>query len=347
MSIFRLTAITLSLTLLAACGGGGGGGGAAAGGAGGGGGMPPPPPPPPPPALEELPNPLVTASTARTHITGNTVLNMSEAEIGNALVSRAAGTASPLLSNIANLSLDDARRDEVTCMERSCVAEITDGSTSAIDFDLDSFGNTPEFNSALTAFAREHEPVMMHRGVSLAQARAAGRAPDGTVFHYQSYGGWLQDSVFAVQTATGGIRGNEQGILLFSYSFGNRTGADPSVDATWEGVMIGRHIDTDAVVQGDAEIRYTTTNMNMLDHVLFSNAINLGDGSAIMFGKDDDMSELRFENIPLADSDGTFEVIDDQNLGSIKGAFYGAGHREVGGIFDSYNIIGAFGAVSQ
>ena len=285
----------------------------------------------------------MVAQTAMGHFTGSTPLNMSEDQIEDALVSRATNPASPLLSDVANLSLDDARRDgPPVCDARACRVVITDAippQQSEIVFSLDSFGNTPEFNSELTAFDREYEPVMNYRGVSLAQARAAGQAPDGTVFHYQSYGGWLEHSVFAVQTSTGGIRGNEQGVLLFSYSFGDLSNSDPTTTATWTGMMVGRNIDTDDVIHGEAEIVFNMTDLDILDSVEFSSVRNLSSASPVTFGND---SSLRFENIPLVD-DGTFTKT-DATLGNIRGRFYGASHEEVGGVFDSYNIIGAFGA---
>ncbi|MCY4038982.1 MAG: hypothetical protein OXF09_05950, partial [Hyphomicrobiales bacterium] len=162
-------------------------------------------------------------------------------------------------------------------------------------------------------------------------------------FHYQSYGGWLEHSVFAVQISTGGIGGNDQGILLFSYSFGRDNVNNPTADATWEGVVIGRNTGTKHVVQGDAVVTFDVSSPNTLDSIVFSSVIDLDDGSAVTFGSD---NSLEFSNISLAD--GAFMQDNSANgdISYIRGRFYGTGHEEVGGVFDSHDIVGAFGATT-
>ena len=288
---------------------------------------------------------------ARTHVTGNTDLNIDADAIRGALASIAAAPATPELSDVVNVSLRDKTRDDANCNRdtRSCTAIITDDNRSNINFDLNSFGETPEFDDGdLARFNQEYEPVMTYRGVSLAQSQAAGRTSDtddGTVFHYQSYGGWLEHSVFAVQISTGGIGGNDQGILLFSYSFGRDNVNNPTADATWEGVVIGRNTETNHVVQGDAEVMFDITTPTMLDYVDFSNVIDLDDGSPVTFGNDNS-GNLRFSGIPL--TTGTFmqDNSADGDISYIRGRFYGTSHEEVGGVFDSHDIVGAFGATT-
>ena len=45
----------------------------------------------------------------------------------------------------------------------------------------------------------------------------------------------------------------------------------------------------------------------------------------------------------LTPTNGMFE----SENGEIEGVFYGAGHTEVGGIFDKNDIVGAFGAARE
>ena len=223
MNAFRLTVIAFSLILLSACGGGGGGGsgaGVGGGGAGGGGGVPP--------GEEIPPGPLVDAAQARTTIAGSVPLSVEPDRIEEDIESRAGGRSIPLFSNIVNLSAGTPSSGKSECTGRTCTANITLANTpTIIRFSLDSFGNTPQFAGVpLARFAKSYEPVMTHRGVRLASTQSAGLAGNRRL-EFQTYGGWLDNSVFAVQRLT--LPRTESGaILLSSYSFGDPSESNPS-----------------------------------------------------------------------------------------------------------------------
>ena len=103
----------------------------------------------------------------------------------------------------------------------------------------------------------------------------------------------------------------------------------------WTSVMVGTNTETNHVVHDDAVIQYQTGTANVLDQVTFDTVKNLNNGDDITFGT---INRLQFLDVPL--TDGSFESAN----GDIKGSFYGNNHEEVGGIFNSHNIIGAFGA---
>lgn len=348
MNVSRLTAIAFSLILLSACGGGGGGGGSGGagagigGGAGGGGGVQPEP-------TEDLPAPLVSnATSARNLVSGQAPEERTSDDIENELESRASG-AEPLFNDIVNLSTSTERSHEVKCDDTGiCMANITSGANPAIiRFPLGDFSNVPQFRDlSLTRYRQEYRPVMTHMGVELVQAQAAGLSSGGsTPFRFQSYGGWLKNSVFAVQTLTLGHTGNES-VLLTSYSFGDTSGRNPAGagELQWNGVVVGRDKGTDDVIHGVVEVVYNLNTPNLLDSVVFRDVKNLtnqdDNGSNVTFGNNN-KTNLSFPMIPL--TNGSFESTDSTD-GDIKGAFYGENHEEVGGIFDGHNIIGAFGA---
>ena len=295
MNIFRLTAVAVSLTLFSACGGGGGGGGA--GGGGGGGGI----------ALEPLPGLLVAdASRARGLVgVGATALNMTSDGIDEALGERSGAANTLQLSHIDTvLNLDSFGR-----------------------FDVSQFTEFTEFTGTnirdFTGFQDEHSAVMIDRGVTFVQTRAAGRL-DGRRHQLQSYTGWLDHNVFGVQVETG-----TGGMNITSYSFGTESEGNPTVTtARWEGAMVGRGTETGAIVHGGAGIDVDFSALSV--DVQFTDIMNLDGG--------DNPENITWSGIGLMG--GEFSS-DDK---SIRGVFYGTDHGEVGGIFNRDNIVGAFGA---
>ena len=334
MNIFRLTAVAVSLTLFSACGGGGGGGGAGGGGAGGGGGgggggV----------ALEPLPRFLVNRVDARQSVTGFGPLEMTEEQIEAALESRA-GAANRLLAN-GIVSAGGGRRLVASfgCQDRTCIVSYEGRNLS--EFSLDDLGDIPRENvdiggQDLVGFDSESEAVMTDGDVTLVQGRAAGRFAAGGSGSYQTYGGWLEGSVFAVEIGktTGSTPEHTPGTVHTSYSFGNRDGNNPTpgtvATATWNGVMIGATA-TEDVVHGAAVVDIDNLNTPDVD-VLFTSIVNLSAGGNVL-------EDMEWMNIPLRDGAFSSDV-----PGSIEGVFYGAGHEEVGGVFYHRDIVGAFGA---
>ncbi|MCY4053299.1 MAG: hypothetical protein OXE98_05395 [Hyphomicrobiales bacterium] len=259
---------------------------------------------------------------------------MTPQDIERTLESSARTAGRLLFSDIVNLS--GGADTDVTCTNRTCTGSIPDGAnTGSFNLSLDRFGEIPEVDDRdLTGFNQEYNAVMTDTGVTLVQGRAAGRTADGGMRQFQSYSGWLNDSVFAVQIERAEADGTDT-ILLASYSFGDvNTPADnPSGpgSATWSGVMVGGTSERQ-IVQGDVEVDIDDFSNPDVD-VAFSNIRNLVTSANI--------GGMTWPDLTL--TDGAFESTD----GSIKGVFYGTTHDEVGGVFDRDNIIGAFGATRQ
>ena len=310
MNIFRITATILPVTFLLACGGGGGSAGAIT--------------PEPLPSL-----PVENAQRAISLVGGSEVMPaMTSMEIEQAVQMRADAADTLIFSDIVQVSRTQVDRRTVTCDGFICNGTITDGTnTYEVTISLNDFGGTPEINGEnLVGYNERYSLVMMDRGVTLGQGRAAGRLGDVS-FQYQSYGGWLDNSVFAVESEMA-TDGNDTLIWLNSYSFGDASGTKPTATASWDGVMVGANA-RGHVIQGDMAASFVIANPNEIRVFEFSNIINLDTGQEV--------SGMRWPTIPLTDS-GTFKSAN----GDIEGTFYGANHEEMGGIFNRNDIIGAF-----
>ena len=182
-------------------------------------------------------------------------------------------------------------------------------------------------------FVSESEVVMMDGQATIIQSQAAAGQEDGTRLSFQTYGGWLRGSVFGVErldVLEDGVNTNH----FTSFSFGKATGMNPTAFAQWTGVMVGTDTTTGHVIHGDVSVQYTTADAGLLDQVNVANLQNLSSGGDYLVGR---INRVQFSDIPL--TDGSFE----SDSGDIKGYFYGNNHREVGGIFNRSNLIGAFG----
>lgn len=129
----------------------------------------------------------------------------------------------------------------------------------------------------------------------------------------------LEDSVF----------GMADGVAV---SFGSWTGASPTGTggAVWRGSAVGLEGATGLAIEGDAEIGIDDLASPDVDVAL--TGLMDSDGAA--------RADMRWDGIAL--SSGAFQSSGVN--GSIEGRFYGAGRDEVGGVFESNGILGAFGA---
>ena len=175
------------------------------------------------------------------------------------------------------------------------------------------------------------------RGVSLARVERIGAVGERTPGD-RAWAGWLDHSAFLAGHGTLAEDGPGNRVAIpLAASFGDATGTNPAAvagSAAWSGVMTGTDMGAATgprEIRGDAGIVIPAL-ANPSVEVAFTNVRELGTGDAR-----DDMS---WRAIPLAD--GRFGAGSAGD--AIAGAFYGPGHREVGGVFERGRVFGAFGA---
>ena len=185
-------------------------------------------------------------------------------------------------------------------------------------------------------FDSETQVVMMDGDATIIQSQAAMGQSDGTRLSFQSYGGWLTNTVFGVQRLDV-LEAGETTTRYASFNFGKESGNNPTGTGTlqWNGVMVGTDTTTGDVIQGDMNISDIIATPNDLDQINFLNVKNLNTGRDVTFNN---VNTLQFVGLTL--TNGSFESAN----GEVRGSFYGMNHGEVGGILNSstYNIIGAF-----
>ena len=345
MNTMRLIAIALPMMLLLACGGGGGTASV----------TPTTPPttmnPPtnmpgtgdpmtPPmdmPPTVTLPGYAITnLAAARTAVGGTAPTSMTETQIVSAIQDRATVADTFEFSDFSGTPNVD-----ITCTNNSsCSGNVPD--VDMLTFSLTGIEDLSLVDDTdLVGFVSNSQAVMLDHGVTMIQSEAAAGQNDGTHLTFQTYGGWLANSVFGVEML-GVTETNTTTNRFASFSFGKESGSNPTGTPPFQytGVMVGTNTETGRVIHGDSAIHYSTNTANRLDQVTFNNVKNLDDGSDVTFGS---VNRLQFNGIPL--TNGSFE----STTGDIKGSFYGTNHEEVGGIFNSstYNLIGAFGGTRQ
>ena len=319
MDVFRLVATTLSLALLAACGGGGAAISSAAD------------------TNEALPALIVVdAQSAMTLVGGGAPPTMTPTQAEQAVQSILSTSNKLMISDITDITGARATRD-ATCNGVKCELSFVDGSnTRTTEVSLADFSAASETNERyLEGYNGESALVMTDTGVTVGQSRAAGRF-GGVVFQFQVYGGWLMETVFSLQSETE-TSDSETIIWLSAYSFGNANRSNPTGTgkAVWNGVVIGADKNTGHVIHGDALLDIDDLASPEVD-ISFTDIKNLNTGG--------DVDDMNWEKLGL--DNGTFNS-ETTHDGEIEGVFYGAGHAEVGGIFDKNDVVGAFGAARE
>jgi hypothetical protein len=155
----------------------------------------------------------------------------------------------------------------------------------------------------------------------------------------KAYGAWLEHGAFAVVEETGVVEGIELS-GIYGLAAGRSSNSRPSVDATYRGLMVGSPVGgahRGNILQGDAELVYTSADNEVDAH--FTDIRDLDRGSPHA------TSRIDFENLAV-EEDGLFADGQPGN-GFIEGGFAGPGHAEALGIFESDNIVGAFGAARE
>ena len=337
VNLLRLTIIAFSLTLLIACGGGGGGGSTAA--------TRTPTPmdgpdmPSPTVRLETLPSYDITSvGDTRTRFSGGTPTTTGEEEIVGEIQSRAT-VANVLLGGdlVLQGSFSASENSKTNCSGTSCSVTVPDGGD--ISFSLSGVRSISPIDATnLVGFNSEIRAVMVDDRVTLVESISAARQSDSTRLAFQSYGGWLENSVFGVDRITVPVSGGGSSFRIFPYSFGNTNGTNPTgtARAVWRGIATAMLPAGVFLNQGDVEIDIDDFSDVNVD-VTISNIRNINSGGS--------SQSISWDNISL--TNGRFESKNDDRY--IEGRFYGTDHTEVGGVFhDSIrDFAGAFGATRQ
>ena len=326
MNMIRMIAIALPMTLLLACGGGGGGTAAA----------PNTPTTPITPTPQALPVALIDAEAARNRIAGDDPASSPTSPTSTAIQTQQ--TFQSRIMDANTLVASDAYVVSSTTPNGATVSTnggvIIDGNTHRVSLEEVQMGVADWFD--LTRFNSRYAPVMDHRGVTLAEYRAAGRN-GSDVYEYQSYGGWLMESAFSVDMLTINDGPDDESSLLVGISYGDASGSRPSgLSTSWRGLMVGMSESNGDVIQGEVTVIVTDNSGANIDLIGFSNVININNGSS-------SSASWNWVNVTV-ESDGTFS---STTGGDVDGAFYGTGHTEVGGTFNRNGIIGAFGGTRQ
>lgn len=320
VKLLYLIAITLSLTLLVACGGGGGSGSSVG------------------TTTTPLPGNLITdTSAARALVVdAEDPPSLTPTTIRNTFRSRALNADTLLVSDISRTNSGILDSDiPITCVIGRCNNIVIGDAVLTIS--LDNIGTPIEERFDLTRFNSQYAPVMVHRGVTLAQTRAAGRDSDNIVVEFLDYGGWLTESAFGVDILTVD-NGSDEISLLVASSYGDDSGTRPTGTGTanWNGSMVGMNKASKDLIQGNADISIDfSSNSTNISSIMFSKVFNITTGNSV--------TSMDWENVPIR-ANGTFT---STTGGDIEGTFYGTGHTEIGGIFNRNDILGAFGATRQ
>ena len=182
-------------------------------------------------------------------------------------------------------------------------------------------------------------PIVTQGEVHFARGEFTGTArsnSDANAVEIQTFAGWLDGSVFGtVQTTIGESNPRRQ---FFSYSLGVPTGSNPggTGEATWEGAAVASIKADRTFIHGDATITIPDLASADVD-VMLDNWRNINNGQAAS-----GVSAISYTDLTLAD--GSFEGSGDEQ---VSGRFYGTDHAEVGGHFNTEDLIGAFGGTRQ
>ena len=275
---------------------------------------------------------IADLTAARTLVSGTAPTNMDETQIVSAIQTRATAADTFEFNDFAG-----TESVEITCSDTSetCSGDFTNVGT--LTFSLADIEDLSLVDDAgLVGFNSDSQAVMLDEGVTTIQSISSGRQIDGTLLTFQTYGGWLSDSVFGIEL----LNVTESGTTterFASFSFGDNTGRNPTANARWDGVMVGVAKDDSDIIQGKATIQWDSGTPNEVGG-FFNSIRNLTDGGNFS------TTLMTWKSIPL--NNGAFTSMDAfaDTTGSISGNFYGNAHEEVGGIFDRDDVIGAFGA---
>ena len=334
MNILRITTIALALTLLVACGGGGSSNTATA----------PTPPTSLTPPIEnpfaDLANFMPTTDSSLQVIEGivgadgariNTSSvfeegNLNEEAAGcnvNGCVVPLPGGVAPLPSDIVDIPYLNIRVGDISLISNG------------------HFFSTSTYSSEIT----NGMTVEGIEGITFARGKLTGtRVVDSETLEFESFAGWLDGNIFGVTQITIGASGSEQ-YRFISYGAGSYdadTAINPTAtgtettSATWEGATVATIKASRDFIFGDATITVNFTDTNV--DLEFDNWHDLDNQELST------MEPIIYEGAGLGQ--GRFSLRRN-NITEVFGRFYGTGHTEVGGWFNTPTVTGAFGGTRQ
>ena len=213
-------------------------------------------------------------------------------------------------------------REPAQCSGPRCeLLDPTTGETSIISLDdiVSSIGDAEAIGSA--------------HGVTLTSESVRHMGDDIT-----SLGAWMEHGSFALNTQRG-VDDDIEVDLVYTMAMGDLTDRPLTGSATWLGIMVGTP--TAGEDEGDRLVGTAALNYDMAAGGLdaaFSGITNIDRGTA------HDFEVVLFSDLEVG-SDGTFAR--GQSGARIQGGFYGPDHAEAAGIFEQFDIVGAFGAKRQ
>ena len=335
MNTIRMIAIALPMMLLLACGGGGSGGATAT--------RTPTPMTPPHANLETLPSFLAPQDsqdldTLRTRFSGTAPTITDETRIVPGVQVTATLADMITMQNIVIPGISGITGTPITpdCSSNtSCTASIPD--VDMITFSLTDIEDLSLIDGTnLERFDSETRAIMDVGEVKVIESRSAGLDSDGTRLAFQTYGGWLDNSVFGHRRIEV-TEGSNTAVYFASYSFGKASGSNPrarssETSAMWTGVVVGVERNDQNAIQGTTTINIgDLSNPNVNVSISFRDLVGAGNG------------DINWRNVSL--TNGTFS--NTNGFEHIEGSFYGDNHEEVGGIFRTTDLYGAFGATRQ
>ncbi len=198
------------------------------------------------------------------------------------------------------------------------------------------------------------EPLEPRRGIALASKAQPVVEGQRSAFH-RAFGAWMDHGFFLVETFA--MHGNADLSHYHTTWFGDASHssqlASPGDTATWSGVMSGVESSpssgSGAFVHGDSAVTVSglVVGAEVSVEVAFTSIVNQDTGAGI--------GDMVWRGLPLQGREfGTDSVLfndagyfRDESFGaaakgSLYGRFYGPGHEEVGGLFHSNGIAGAF-----
>ena len=322
MNTIRMIAIALPMTLLIACGGGG--------------------------SSSNTATRTPTTMTPPTDNGGGGDVNPL-AELGRFVSTAGSQTIRDIqeitVTSGVNLLSSHAYADEMlglvnraSCNQTLC-AIIFDSSLGSFGFQLtNSTPNLSFFGDTLNNTNSQITNGQNVDDVTLARGSLAGTKTN-TPVEFQTFAGWLDGSIFGTTQTSFGVSGSEQ-YRFVSYTVGVPTGSNPTTTgsqttpATWEGAVVASIKADRTFILGDAGITVDFINTNV--DLMFDNWRGL-DNQAVS-----GMSAISYEDLTLAN--GSFEGSGNEQ---VQGRFYGTGHTEVGGFFNTETVTGAFGGTRQ